>query len=79
MVPLMQLPTRSNGGCHESWEKLIQSGLSMHHVALIAFGGAVGASIFISVGNPLTAAGPMALLIGMAIWATAIWVCIASE
>lgn len=46
----------------------------MHHVQLIAFGGAIGASVFISIGNPLTQAGPMALLVGMAIWATCIWV-----
>lgn len=45
-----------------------------HHVQLIAIAGAMGAGIFISIGGPLSTAGPLGLLIGVGIWCTAVYV-----
>ncbi|WWD16932.1 hypothetical protein CI109_101364 [Kwoniella shandongensis] len=47
-------------------------GLRMRHLQLIAISGAIGSSIFVSIGGPLTE-GPLALLIGVSIWSTVIW------
>jgi len=48
-------------------------GLQMRHVQLLAISGAVGAGLFISIGGPLTSAGPLGLLIGVVIWSFVIW------
>lgn len=45
----------------------------MRHVQLIAISGAIGAALFISIGGPLTKAGPLGLLIGVALWSSVIW------
>ena len=45
----------------------------MRHLQLIAISGAIGSSIFLSVGGPM-AGGPLALMIGVSIWASVIWV-----
>ncbi|KAK8864742.1 hypothetical protein IAR55_001998 [Kwoniella newhampshirensis] len=47
-------------------------GLRMRHLQLIAISGAIGSSVFISIGGPLKE-GPLALLIGVSIWATVVW------
>ncbi|KAL1407891.1 general amino acid permease agp2 [Vanrija albida] len=44
----------------------------MRHVQLIAISGAIGSSVFISIGNPLTG-GPLALLIGVSVWSSVVW------
>jgi len=48
-------------------------GLRMRHVQLLAISGAVGAGLFVSIGSPLTSAGPLGLLIGVLIWSFVIW------
>jgi amino acid permease len=48
-------------------------GLRMRHVQLLAISGAVGAGLFVSIGGPLTSAGPLGLLIGVLIWSFVIW------
>ena len=48
-------------------------GLRMRHVQLLAISGAVGAGLFVSIGGPLTSAGPLGLLIGVVIWSFVIW------
>lgn len=45
----------------------------MRHVQLIAISGAIGAGVFISIGSPLTAAGPLGLLIGLSLYSFVIW------
>lgn len=45
----------------------------MRHVQLIAISGSIGSAVFISIGNPLTSAGPLGLLIGLGIWCTVVW------
>lgn len=45
----------------------------MRHVQLIAISGAIGAALFVSIGGPLTKAGPLGLLIGIALWSFVIW------
>ena len=45
----------------------------MRHVQLIAISGSIGAALFISIGNPLVAAGPLGLLIGVIIWSFVVW------
>ncbi|ODN72876.1 hypothetical protein, variant 1 [Cryptococcus amylolentus CBS 6039] len=47
-------------------------GLRPRHLQLIAISGAIGSSVFISIGGPLTG-GPLALLIGVSLWATVVW------
>ncbi|WVQ77773.1 hypothetical protein IAR50_007463 [Cryptococcus sp. DSM 104548] len=47
-------------------------GLRPRHLQLIAISGAIGSSVFISIGSPLTG-GPLALLIGVSLWATVVW------
>lgn len=34
---------------------------------------AIGAALFVSIGGPLTKAGPLGLLIGIAIWSMSVW------
>jgi len=41
----------------------------MRHVQLIAISGSIGAALFVSIGGPLTSAGPLGLLLGVIIWA----------
>ncbi|ODO05313.1 amino acid transporter [Cryptococcus wingfieldii CBS 7118] len=48
-------------------------GLRMRHVQLIAISGSVGSALFVSIGNPLTSAGPLGLLIGVALWSLVVW------
>lgn len=48
-------------------------GLRMRHVQLLAISGAVGAGLFVSIGGPLTSAGPLGLLLGVVIWSFVIW------
>ncbi|OXM75749.1 amino acid transporter [Cryptococcus neoformans Bt63] len=48
-------------------------GLRMRHVQLLSISGAVGSGLFVSIGSPLTAAGPLGLLIGIIIWSTVIF------
>lgn len=45
----------------------------MRHVQLLSISGAVGSGLFVSIGSPLTAAGPLGLLIGIIIWSTVIF------
>lgn len=45
----------------------------MRHVQLLAISGAVGAGLFVSIGGPLTSAGPLGLLLGVCIWSFVIW------
>lgn len=45
----------------------------MRHVQLIAISGSIGAALFVSIGNPLTAGGPLGLLIGVIVWCTVVW------
>jgi amino acid transporter len=45
----------------------------MRHVQLIAISGSIGAALFVSIGSPLTGAGPLGLLIGVSIWAFVVW------
>lgn len=45
----------------------------MRHVQLIAISGSIGSALFISIGIPFTSAGPLGLLIGMALWCTVVW------
>lgn len=45
----------------------------MRHVQLIAISGAIGQALFISIGNPLTSAGPLGLLIGVGLWSIVVW------
>lgn len=40
----------------------------MRHVQLIAISGSIGAALFVSIGSPLTSAGPLGLLIGVCFW-----------
>ncbi|ORY28185.1 amino acid permease/ SLC12A domain-containing protein [Naematelia encephala] len=47
-------------------------GLRMRHLQLIAISGAIGSSVFLSIGNPLTG-GPLPLLIGVSLWASVVW------
>ncbi|KAK6904382.1 hypothetical protein I204_07014 [Kwoniella mangroviensis CBS 8886] len=49
-----------------------QRGLKMRHLQLIAISGAIGSSVFLSIGSPLTG-GPLALLIGVILWSTVVW------
>lgn len=46
----------------------MRRGLRMRHVQLIAISGSIGAALFVSIGNPLTSAGPLGLLIGVLLW-----------
>ncbi|WVQ67945.1 uncharacterized protein L199_006150 [Kwoniella botswanensis] len=48
-------------------------GLRMRHVQLIAISGSIGSALFVSIGNPLTSAGPIGLLLGVAIWCAVVW------
>ncbi|WWC70550.1 uncharacterized protein I206_104501 [Kwoniella pini CBS 10737] len=48
-------------------------GLRMRHVQLLSISGAVGSGLFVSIGSPLTAAGPLGLLIGVIVWSTVIF------
>ncbi|WVQ80706.1 hypothetical protein IAT38_002811 [Cryptococcus sp. DSM 104549] len=48
-------------------------GLRMRHVQLIAISGSIGSALFVSIGNPLTSAGPLGLLIGLIIWCIVVW------
>ncbi|WRT68782.1 uncharacterized protein IL334_005762 [Kwoniella shivajii] len=48
-------------------------GLRMRHVQLLSISGAVGSGLFVSIGSPLTAAGPLGLLIGIVVWSTVIF------
>ncbi|WVR07309.1 hypothetical protein IAU60_004350 [Kwoniella sp. DSM 27419] len=48
-------------------------GLRMRHVQLIAISGSIGSALFVSIGNPLTSAGPLGLLLGIAIWCAVVW------
>ncbi|RSH91633.1 hypothetical protein EHS25_009002 [Saitozyma podzolica] len=48
-------------------------GLRMRHVQLIAISGSIGSALFVSIGNPLTDAGPLGLLLGVAIWSIVVW------
>lgn len=45
----------------------------MRHVQLIAISGSIGAALFVSIGSPLTKAGPLGLLIGVSIWTFVVW------
>lgn len=45
----------------------------MRHVQLIAISGAIGAALFVSIGGPLTKAGPLGILIGIGLWAFVIF------
>lgn len=45
----------------------------MRHIQLIAISGSIGSALFVSIGNPLTAAGPLGLLIGVIIWSSVVW------
>jgi len=45
----------------------------MRHIQLIAISGSIGSALFISIGIPLTSAGPLGLLIGMALWCTVVF------
>ncbi|WWC95853.1 hypothetical protein V866_002720 [Kwoniella sp. B9012] len=47
-------------------------GLRMRHIQLLSISGAVGAGVFVSIGGPLTSAGPLGLLIGIIVWSTVI-------
>jgi amino acid transporter len=40
----------------------------MRHVQLIAISGSIGAALFVSIGGPLTSAGPLGLLLGVIFW-----------
>ncbi|KAK8858943.1 hypothetical protein IAR55_003174 [Kwoniella newhampshirensis] len=48
-------------------------GLRMRHVQLIAISGSIGSALFVSIGNPLTGAGPLGLLIGIGLWCVVVW------
>ncbi|TYJ58458.1 hypothetical protein B9479_000665 [Cryptococcus floricola] len=48
-------------------------GLRMRHVQLIAISGSIGSALFVSIGNPLTSAGPLGLLIGVTLWSLVVW------
>ncbi|ORY27120.1 amino acid transporter [Naematelia encephala] len=48
-------------------------GLRMRHVQLIAISGSIGSALFVSIGDPLTSAGPLGLLIGVALWSLVVW------
>ncbi|WWD17565.1 hypothetical protein CI109_102006 [Kwoniella shandongensis] len=48
-------------------------GLRMRHVQLIAISGSIGSALFVSIGNPLTSAGPLGLLIGVGLWSAVVW------
>ncbi|WWC62330.1 uncharacterized protein I303_104926 [Kwoniella dejecticola CBS 10117] len=48
-------------------------GLRMRHVQLLSISGAVGSGLFVSIGGPLTSAGPLGLLIGVIVWSTVIF------
>ncbi|WVQ85131.1 hypothetical protein IAT38_007296 [Cryptococcus sp. DSM 104549] len=48
-------------------------GLRMRHLQLLSISGAVGSGLFVSIGSPLTAAGPLGLLIGIIFWSTVIF------
>ncbi|WWC88908.1 uncharacterized protein L201_003823 [Kwoniella dendrophila CBS 6074] len=48
-------------------------GLRMRHVQLLSISGAVGSGLFVSIGGPLTSAGPLGLLIGILVWSTVIY------
>lgn len=48
-------------------------GLRMRHVQLIAISGSIGAALFVSIGNPLTSAGPLGLLIGVILWCSVVY------
>lgn len=63
MIPIGRL-SRSD---HELSLSL-SSGLRMRHVQLIAISGSIGAALFVSIGGPLTSAGPLGLLIGVILW-----------
>lgn len=54
--------------------RLMCRSLRVRHIQLIAISGAIGAGVFISIGGPLTAGGPLALLIGVSLWCFVIWV-----
>ncbi|TXT15506.1 hypothetical protein VHUM_00009 [Vanrija humicola] len=45
----------------------------MRHVQLIAISGSIGATLFVSIGSPLTHSGPLGLLLGMAFWCSVVW------
>jgi amino acid transporter len=45
----------------------------MRHVQLIAISGSIGSALFVSIGNPLTGAGPLGLLLGVGIWSIVVW------
>jgi len=45
----------------------------MRHVQLIAISGSIGAALFVSIGSPLTGAGPLGLLIGVSLWSFVVW------
>jgi hypothetical protein len=45
----------------------------MRHVQLIAISGSIGAALFVSIGSPLTKAGPLGLLIGVSVWSFVVW------
>ncbi|WVW79256.1 hypothetical protein I302_101223 [Kwoniella bestiolae CBS 10118] len=47
-------------------------GLKMRHLQLIAISGAIGSSVFLSIGSPLKG-GPLPLLIGVSLWSTVVW------
>ena len=47
-------------------------GLRMRHVQLIAISGSIGSALFVSIGKPLTSAGPAGLLIGVTIWSVVV-------
>ena len=69
-------PVRSYATCElrPAEETLTARGLRPRHIQLIAISGAIGAGVFISIGGPMTSAGPLGLLIGVGIWSFVIWV-----
>lgn len=59
---------------HRLWSGHADSrGLRMRHVQLIAISGSIGAALFVSIGSPLTKAGPLGLLIGVSVWTFVVW------
>ncbi|WRT66090.1 uncharacterized protein IL334_003043 [Kwoniella shivajii] len=65
--------TRDDGAVNLSLADDPHRGLRMRHVQLIAISGSIGSALFVSIGNPLTSAGPLGLLIGLGIWCAVVW------
>ena len=53
-----------------------QRGLTPRHVQLMAIGGSIGTGLFVGIGNSLSRAGPLSLLLGYLFWGLLfVWPC----